>query len=257
MDKFDTLKRYFSETPISVGGNTVIEGEQFRHMDRVMRHSVGDEIVLFFGDGKDYLCKIVSADNKAFTIAVLDARINPNSLSSIELNIFSGALKGDANITSLTMLSELNVTSFGLFTSQRTISKGANYQRLVKSAIESAKQCKRSVPLRLYDVTGFASALKLMDNCDIKLIAYENERDNSLKSILEKHRKSRHDFANISKKITIAAFTGPEGGFSAQEIETAVSYGFTTVSLGKTILRAETAAVSLASAIMCQMGEWD
>ena len=89
----------------------------------------------------------------------------------------------------------------------------------------------------------------LIDNYDIVLVAYENEKEKSIKQILKEIKN------NYSKEIKIAVLIGPEGGISLEEIEALTESGAMTMSLGKRILRTETVTLNVASIIMYELDE--
>ena len=110
---------------------------------------------------------------------------------------------------------------------------------------QSIKQCKRSIPMNVSDVMVFDEMVKSLSKYDIVIFANECEKTASLKEI------------DISKNDNVAIIIGSEGGFSEKEIAKIVKANGKSVSLGKRILRAETAAIALTSVIMCKVGEWD
>ena len=118
---------------------------------------------------------------------------------------------------------------------------------LVKDSQEAAKQCRRAYVPEVTEPITFDEALRKAEPFGAALLLYENEAKKCLKETLKCY--------NINKIRDIALFVGPEGGFAHQEVEDCANLGYDIVSLGKRILRVETATISVLSIIMYEMGE--
>ena len=137
---------------------------------------------------------------------------------------------------------ELGVSEIIPVVSERSVAKGEKSGRWQKIAKEAAEQSGRALIPKISALTDFKSLLKKKNEFDLALIPWELEKTNKLKAILQ----------NSSPK-NIIILIGPEGGFSSQEIEQAKAAGFIPVSLGKRILRAETAGLAILSMIMYEL----
>ncbi len=241
------LKRYFIQNDISKDNYLTVQGAQYNHMVNVMRHRTGDRVIILNGDGYDYTAEIKEIGKHGAQLYIIDKEVNERKLR-LNLKVYCGLLKGEGSEYQAVKLSELGVSEFTPFISENCVVKSGSgkAERLMRVAEESSKQCKRAVPIKVNEILTYDDALNAANSCGIKVIAYELENNNTLKEILK----------DINKQTSAALFIGPEGGFTLEEIRRAESSGFTAVTLGKTILKADTAAIAAASAILYEAGEW-
>ncbi len=225
------MQRYFGRI---VDKHAVLdEGDQY-HLVKVMRARQGDQIEVV-NEGKLFLCTISSL--KPLNI-VTTAQIKENNELKNDVVLIASLLKGDKMDLVLQKATELGAEEIVLLQSERSIAKIRNldrdfklerFNRIVKEAAEQSKRTR--LPL-LYRVIKFNELPEV--EADIKLMAYEGEQGSSA------------SFLNALKEIKpgqrIAILIGPEGGFSFDEVSEAKDYGYKTVSLGRRILRAETAS---------------
>jgi 16S rRNA (uracil1498-N3)-methyltransferase len=240
-------KRFIIKQNCRVGDCVTVEGVQYNHMINVTRQRKGDCVILLNGDGYDYTAQIKEIDKRSATLVVLDKEKN-NRFTRLALKVFCGLLKGDGSEFQAEKLSELGAVEFTPFISENCVVKSDSKkaERIMRIAEESSKQCKRAVPLKVSQIVSFKEALDIAKSCEIKLIAYEFEANNTLKQAL----------SGVEDCTSAALFIGPEGGFTEEEIKEAASFGFAAITLGKTILKADTAAIAAASAILYEAGEW-
>jgi 16S rRNA (uracil1498-N3)-methyltransferase len=144
-------------------------------------------------------------------------------------------------------LTELGVKTFVPFESEFITSKDkfGKVHKLQEISNQSIKQCKRSIPMRVCDTLTFDKMVDSLKIYDLVIFANECEKTENLSNI------------NISSKDKVAVIIGSEGGFSSYEIEKLATCGAKSVSLGRRILRAETASIALSSVVMYLMGEWN
>lgn len=238
------MQRYFVSS--SETGKIKIDDQDIFHMSHVMRYKKDDQFEIN-DDGKIYLAKIVSFDPFEFEI------IN-EILENHELDGFIRLLyclpKGDKLELVIQKAVELGVDEVVLINSSRSIKridenskekKLIRFNRIIK---EASEQSKREKKMKLDDVIEFDKISNYPS--DISLIAYENTACtlNDLKEILKE-----------VKGKTINILVGAEGGFSKDEVEKAKFCGFKEISLGKRILRSETAAIYIMSLLSCFMDE--
>ena len=161
-----------------------------------------------------------------------------------QVTLLFGALKGDKSELVVQKAVELGVFRIGIFLSRFcSVSFGENkLERLERVAREAAKQCLRARVPEITLYPDLESALSSAQTCKNKLFACE-----FLKT-------GEGDFASLEGPTALVV--GSEGGFSREEFERAKELGFTGVSLGKRILRAETASIALLSVAMHALGEW-
>jgi len=220
------------------------DSDQF-HLLKVMRARINDRIEVV-SEGKVYLAEIQTL--KPLRIEVIDTLKENNELKNDVVLIVS-LLKGEKLDLVLQKATELGVEEIVLLQSERSIAKIRplerdykleRFNRIVKEAAEQSKRTR--LPL-LYRIINFSQLSEI--TADIKLIAYEGAQGSSA------------SFLNAIKCVKpgerIAILIGPEGGFAAHEVDEANEHGFHTVSLGRRILRAETAsfyAMSVLSAYL-------
>ncbi|MDD5594155.1 MAG: RsmE family RNA methyltransferase, partial [Candidatus Margulisbacteria bacterium] len=130
--------------------------------------------------------------------------------------------------------------------SERSVAKEAKLPRWQKIAKEAAEQSKRAIIPQISPLSKFEDVLKLKDQFDLALIPWESEKETTLRFILTTQPPN-----NLT---TILVLIGPEGGFSEKEIASAKNAGLISVSLGKRILRTETAGLAVLSSIMYELG---
>lgn len=241
------LKRYTAQVPLGEGCLVSIEGPEHNHIANVMRHQKGDKVILLNGDGYDYTAEIIAITKKRAQLQVLSKEKNHRH-THIRLAMLCALLKGDAGDWQAVKLSELGAHLLIPFVSKNCVVRGGSNraERLRRAALESSKQCKRAVPMEVTEIMGFNVALDSVEDYNIKIIAYEGERKATLKEAL----------SGVERGISVAVAIGPEGGFAEEEVSLALQKGFKPVTLGKTVLKADTAAIAAASAILFEAGEW-
>mgnify|MGYP003294619135 FL=1 len=233
------MQRYFGQI---ITNQVLLGDDDIFHLTKVMRARVGDEIEVVSNE-KVFLCKV----SKLKPHIEIDAikQIKENHELKNHVILVAALIKGEKMDFVLQKATELGVGEIILLQTERTIVKIKpaekdlkleRYRRILK---EAAEQCKRTrIPL-LYRVIDMNS-LKDID-AQVKMIAYEEESGatESFNSIIR----------SIKDKQKVAIVIGPEGGFSEKEVDSAVAAGYKRVSLGKRILRAETASFYALSVI--------
>lgn len=230
-----------------IQNSIIIDGEQFTHMTKVLRMSVGEQFFLFNGDGFFYTCKISKISKRDLEAEVLQKNESQNRLKN-QITVFQGIVKKPDNQTLIIQkLCELGIQNLVFFESEYTNTKLDNVPkaRFEKVVIESCKQCKRADLLCISNQPSFEKMLEQLLQFDTIIFAYENSKTGDLMSKI-----------SVCQGKKIAIVVGSEGGFSEDEVQRLEQIGAKTVSLGKTILRAETACIALASATLCLLGEW-
>ncbi len=226
------MRRFFIE---SILDNVILKGDEFEHFKKVLRGKIGDKITCFCGDGKEYLCEVDKIENNYANAKVLEIK-NSDKDSSLNVTVFVGIPKGDKMEFLIQKLSELGVSKIIPFESSFTIAKPKNKQdRYKKIAIEACKQCGRTIPLKVLDCVSFKEMLKSLKDYDISYFAYEQAYGGN--------------FDDVKNHKNIALIVGSEGGFSEEESKLILEAGAKIVSLGKRILRCETAPIYAVSVI--------
>lgn len=234
------VKRFFVE---KIEEQTMLCGEEFEHAKNVLRLGVGDEVILLDNSGVEYTAVIVEASKKQMLLNVIGKAVGDKE-AAVDVALVFGYLKNaDKNEFIVQKAVELGVKKIVVFSSEFSSAyMNANkLERLNKVSKEAAKQCMRSVaPVVEYEDT-LEGALRSVDGYKNKLFACEFATE------------SKVELSTLSGSTAIVI--GSEGGFSRAEEELAAAMGFASITLGKRILRAETAAVALTSVVMFSLGE--
>lgn len=229
-----------------------IVGEDVKHIKNVLRYQVGDTLEIVI-EQTVYIGKIIQIAEEMMTTKIIE-KIEQKK-NNVHLHIIQGLPKaekmeliiqktielGANEITPLEM--ERCVVKLDKKTAQKKLER---WQKIAKSA---AEQSKRNCIPKINNVVNFKNILDLLQDYDIVIVAYEEEKQNTLKEELEK-LKNRH-----KGNYKIACIIGPEGGITPKEIEILTQNKVKCVTLGNRILRTETAPIALASIIMYELEE--
>ena len=248
MPKFFITQKQINED------NIKIIGQDVRHIKNVLRKTIGDEIVVCnITKEKDYLCEIKEIQ-KELIICNIIKELEENVESKIEITIFQGLPKFDKMELIIQKSVELGVYKIIPVSMKRCVvklqekDKEKKQKRWNSISEVAAKQCGRNkIPL-IDKVTKISEISNKIKEYDIFLIAYENEKEITLKQCLKQIRK---EYQNDNIKIGV--LVGPEGGIAPEEIKLLQDNGAITMSLGKRILRTETVALNVLSIIMYEL----
>ena len=232
-------KRFFAQ---NISEEMTLSEEEGRHAKNVLRLAEGDEVTLFDGSGKEYSAVVTRADRQGITVHVVRENVSDREPKTWVF-LLIGALKGDKTELVVQKATELGVSRIGVFSS-RYCSAYMNenkLERLNRVAREAAKQCLRASVPRVEYYETLEEALRAGSECVTRLFACE---------FLDETEKDL-----IDTGATVCAVVGSEGGFAEEEYALAQRLGYCGVSLGKRILRAETAAIALLSIVMHEAGE--
>ena len=234
------MKRFFVDKIEEI---TCLSGEEFEHAKNVLRIGVGAEVVLLDNSGKEYTAVVSAVEKKQMLLNVVRESVGEREAKADACLLFGYLKNADKNEFIVQKAVELGVKKIGVFSSQFSSAymNENKLERLNKVAREAAKQCLRSVAPKVEYFPSLTSALDYGAEAEHKLFACE---------FAEKSEISL-DFVKNSVAIVI----GSEGGFSREEAALATQKGYALISLGKRILRAETAAVSLTAIVMYKLGE--
>jgi 16S rRNA (uracil1498-N3)-methyltransferase len=246
------MRRFFVEQIQKNSDNScVISGSEARHILKVLRMTKGDEFILMDRDGDRYETVIESIDGSTVLVKLLKPMPCP-ALLDLEITLCQALLKSGPMDYLIEKTSELGVTHIKPFASERTVVKIAGegesnkLRRWREIAVSAAKQSDRIAPAEISQPVSFTDIIEQLQDTDcLKVILWEKEESRDLKEVLEASAPGPR-FAGI---------VGPEGGFSAGEVSTAREAGFIPVSLGKRILRAETAAITLTALVQYEWGD--
>lgn len=237
-----TERRFFLNH--QVNSTDVIDGDEFNHLRNVLRLNVGDSVTVVCGDGYDYHCQITNINKKQATIKLVN-KVKNNNDPVLKVTLFLGVVKNDSFSSIVTRMSELGVSNIVPFNCERSGLKTTDVKidKMQKVANMAIKQCDMSTPLKVHQVLPFNSMLQSLSSFDEVYFAYESQMANNI--------------ALTPTGKNIAVIVGPIGGFSPAEAQQIAEQSTVkSVSLGRRIMRVETACASLVAVLMCNSGEW-
>jgi len=238
------MPKFFTGKDCISNDNIIIKGEDVSHISRVLRMSVGDEITVCDGCGTDYEAEITSIGKSAVEAKIISRSIC-EAEPKVKVTLFQALPKQGKMEYIIQKNTELGVFKIVPVYTKRCVAKPSDKtERWNKIALEAAKQCGRGIIPVVQDTIGFDEALKLMSNFHHKIMLYESEKNTTLRSVISG--------AEIDE---IAVLVGPEGGFDEQEVQKAADLGIITVTLGRRILRTETAGAAVVPIIMYEQGD--
>lgn len=224
----------------------MIEGSDLNHMKNVLRIKEGEQVEISDGSSTRYICELDGYEQEKARLRICDTVQDDVELPS-RIYLFQGLPKADKMELIIQKAVELGVYEVVPVVTKRCVVKLDEKKAAKKiarwSAIAegAAKQSGRNRIPQIHDVMTFTEALKTAQELDIRLIPYEKAKGmKAMKSAVEQIRPGQ----------SIGVFIGPEGGFEEAEIEQAMELGILPVSLGKRILRTETAGLTILSILM-------
>lgn len=240
------MHNFFVNENQKQGDRYFINGTDFNHIKNVLRMNIGDTF-LVSEQGVSNLCEIESFENDSVIAKILEENYNDTSLP-IKIYLFQGLPKGDKMELIIQKSVELGVHEIIPVEMNRCVmkieekkkkNKLARWQAISESA---AKQSKCNMIPEISEILTYKQALEKAKELDLLLVPYESKNGMAdTKSALNK----------IKSGMTVGILIGPEGGFEETEVESAFNMGGKVVSLGKRILRTETAAITAVS--MCML----
>lgn len=224
-----------------------ITGQDVNHIKNVLRMRIGEKIAAVNeAEGRKYLCEIQKLGEECIICGILSEEETDTELPS-KIYLFQGLPKGDKMELILQKAVELGCFEVVPVTCKRCVVKleekkqKSRVQRWQSISEAAAKQSGRRIIPRVHEVMRFSEALTYAADMDIRLIPYERAVN---------MEKTRSLLASLRSGQRIAVFIGPEGGFEEAEIEEAKKIGVIPVTLGRRILRTETAALTILSWLM-------
>lgn len=222
-----------------------ISGVDYNHIKNVLRMKEGDTF-LVSENGISNLCKIMAFENESVVARIIEENYQSTELP-VKIHLFQGLPKSDKLELIIQKTAELGVFSITPTEMSRCIvkiedkkkkSKLERWQAISESA---AKQSKRNIIPEIRNIVSFREALSETSSYDMILVPFESEKG---------MESTKNALNEIKAGMDIAVFIGPEGGFDDKEIEAAKEQGAKILSLGKRILRTETAAITAVSLLM-------
>lgn len=245
------MRRFYTDQDLVLGA-IEINGAEAYHMQTVLRLDSGDACFLVNGRNQRAWARVTAVGKNTLVLEI--EKLEENVTPALELLVLQGFLKERKLDELIRPLGEVGVTAFGAVFTERSIPMpdakrlAARTERWRKLAVEALKQCRGGALLDVLDVRTFSEAVTACSDYDVKLFLWEGA-ETGLKQTLA--ALSAGD-AVIGR---VAVLLGPEGGFSQREAQLALEHGFAPVSLGRRILRSQTAAVATAAIVQYVMGD--
>ncbi len=246
------MYQFFVEPDQICGKIITITGSDVNHIKNVLRMKPGEELSVSNGiDGKEYRCGISSLEEDRVVCELRFVKEDGVELSS-RVHLFQGLPKADKMELIIQKAVELGVYEIIPVATKRCVVKLEEKKAAVKIARwqqiaeAAAKQSKRRIVPRVGKVMTFGEAVQKAASMDVKLIPYE---------LAEGMERTKALIEGLRPGQDIAVFIGPEGGFEETEVDKALASGIEPVTLGKRILRTETAGFTVMAWIMYQLEE--
>ena len=239
--------QHFFVIPDQVSGDNIyIEGSDVNHMKNVLRMKVGEEVEISDGNNHRYLCSIESFETESVVLKISE-ELNVDTELPSKIYLFQGLPKSDKMELIIQKAVELGVYEIVPVVTKRSVVKldakktGKKVNRWKEIARSAAKQSGRGMIPDVAPVMDYKAALKQAKELDVVLIPYE------LADGMEATRKA---IEAIRSGQSVGIFIGPEGGFEKEEVLLALEEGAKEITLGKRILRTETAGLTTLSILM-------
>lgn len=243
------MVRFFAEPAQMLQDTIVLTGENAQHA-KVLRLNTGEEVLVCNGEGEECLCRVTAFSGTQLEVEVLQRR-KSDTEASVQVSVYMAFPKADKLEHVIQKATELGAYEIVAFPSSRCVSKPdekslkKKLERWQKIAASAAEQSGRGRIPQVLVLGSFKEALTRAAQTDLPLMFYENEQAVTLK------------MAMSSKSYrTVSLLTGPEGGLEEREVAQAREAGLQVCTLGKRILRCETAPLCALSAVMYDAGEF-
>ena len=240
------MHRFFAE-PGNIGEKEiVITGADVNHIRNVLRMRTGEEVLIADGRGAEYRCKLTDLSENEVRAQIL-WKLDGNAELASAVTLFQGLPKSDKMDLIVQKCVELGVARIVPVSTKRAVVKldakkeQTRLKRWNTISESAAKQSGRGVIPEVSGVMTFGKALEEAKKLDVLLIPYERA---------ENMAETRRVMGSIQPGQSVGIFIGPEGGFEESEVEEAVAAGAQAITLGKRILRTETAGL----AVMAMLG---
>ncbi len=247
------MPKFFIQPECIQDDKIVIQGENVNHIKNVLRLNVGDEILINDRQGKDYECIINALENHQ-VIAHIQNVLSNEAEPTTQTILFQSLIKGEKMEWVIQKAVEIGVTEIVPLCTTRCVVKmdtakktQSKIDRWAKIAESAAKQSGRGIIPKVHMPMQFKDAMQYIhEQQGVAIIPYEKESATSIRKVLEQ-----------TKATTYGVFIGPEGGFTEEEVTMALENNVQAVTLGKRILRSETASLVTLANIMYEMGEME
>ena len=239
--------QHFFVTPDQVKNERIyIQGSDVNHIKNVLRMKIGEELQISDGNNQKYLCSIEEMTSEEVCLVIKEVQEADNELPS-KIYLFQGLPKSDKMELIVQKAVELGVYEIIPVATKRAVVKlddkkaSKKVERWNSIAESGAKQSGRNRIPEVKNVLNFKEAIRYAKELDVVLIPYE---------LAEGMQETKNIISAIQPGQSIGIFIGPEGGFETEEVECAMEQGIQPITLGKRILRTETAGLTTLSILM-------
>lgn len=254
------MDRFFVEPEhLNLDDKTLyIDGEDVKHISKVLRYGQGDEIEVCDSNGHEYICRIESIDKTRIDLSIVD-EVDINRESRVRVSLYQGVPKSTKMEIILQKLTEAGVDEIVLVNTKRSVVniKGdkadKKFDRWERIIYEAAKQCKRGMIPKLRGILSFKEALEDMGKNDINICPYEVEKSLGIKEALQTGQVKK--ILENNDEVRVGIFIGPEGGFAEEENEMVKAAGIASVTMGPRIFRTETASIVATAITLYELGD--
>ena len=254
------MDRFFVEpSQLNLEDKTLyIDGEDVKHISKVLRYGQGDEIEVCDSNGHEYICRIESVDKSRIDLSIVD-EVDINRESRIRVSLYQGVPKSTKMDIILQKLTEAGVDEIVLVNTKRSVVniKGdkddKKFDRWERIIYEAAKQSKRGLIPKLRGILSFKEALEDMGKNDINICPYEVEKSLGIKEALQTGQVKK--ILENKDEVRVGIFIGPEGGFAEEENEMVKAAGIASVTMGPRIFRTETASIVATAITLYELGD--
>ena len=227
----------------------VLTGENAKHA-KVLRLKAGEEVLVCNGEGMEAICTVSDVSDGQISLVVKKRQLSETE-AAVQVSVYMAFPKADKLEHVIQKATELGAYEIVAFPSARCVSRpddkslAKKLERWQKIAASAAEQSGRGLVPKVRTLPSYKAALERASQADKALLFYENEQATTLKMALAS-----------GKYRTVSLLTGPEGGLELSEVEQAKEAGLQVCTLGKRILRCETAPLCGLSAVMYDAGEF-
>ncbi len=243
------MARFFVDAQQMQDNTIFLTGENAQHA-KVLRLKAGEQVLVCDGDGMECVCAVEQVSNQEVDLSVMERRA-ATSEAAVRVSLYMGFPKSDKLEHVIQKATELGADEIVAFPASRSVSRPdekslkKKLERWQKIAASAAEQSGRGRIPEVLVLDSYKAALERAAKADKALMFYENERATTLRMALES-----------GSFETVSLMTGPEGGLEEKEVQQALDAGLQVCTLGRRILRCETAPLCALSAVMYAAGEF-
>lgn len=244
------MHKFFVSNNLIDGDKAVIEGDDVKHIYKVLRLQIGDEIIINNLNGQEYLSRIDDINKKEVHVSIIE-EIEGGNESPIRIHLYQGLPKSTKMDLIAQKGTELGISSITPVITERVVVKNEGefkkVDRWQRIALEASKQSKRTLIPVINTPISFEAMIDTIKSMDLIVVPYENAEGYGIKKMVKN--------LNVDSIIDIAIVIGPEGGFEEEEISKLKDIKAHIVTLGPRILRTESAGFVCTAILQYELGD--